>query len=354
VTIVRILEREATMLRNPRVLACVLSLNLFSPAAAPAQGSPKVTSLGSCGLLSGEQIPNCRIAYRTFGKLGPGRNNVILIPTWLLGRSEDWVPLLGADGIVDTAKYYVIVVDAFANGQSSSPSNTPAPARQRFDRLTIGDMVVAQRRLLREHLDIEHLHAVLGYSMGGMQAFEWAVRYPAEMDRAIPIAGSPRVGNFDRLMWGRYLDAIETGRQARLNPEQIWRRIILLDALFTKTPTALNQENWDSLEARLRIDTRTLTKTWQLDDLAAQLKAIQRYDVSAQPADSLSVAASKVRAQMLIISSPQDHIVTPDAGRAFARLVKADTLSLPSDCGHVVLWCQRPAVAEAIGRFLGR
>jgi homoserine O-acetyltransferase len=138
--------------------------------------------------------------------------NAVLIPTWLLGRSEDWAELLGSEGILDTTKFYAVVVDALGNGSSSSPSNTTPSARAAFAGLTLGDMVVTQHRLVHEHLGIERLRAVMGFSMGGMQAFEWAVRYPAELDIAIPIAGSPRVGTFDRMLWTKYLDEVETER----------------------------------------------------------------------------------------------------------------------------------------------
>lgn len=334
------------------MLVVVLAVRLLEPTPAATQVPPKVASLGSCRLLGGAQIPNCRVAYRTFGQLNADRDNAVLIPTWLLGRSEDWVSLLGSEGVVDTTEFYVVVVDALSNGRSSSPSNTAPRARRAFAGLTLGDMVVSQHRLLHEHLGIDHLRAVLGFSMGGMQAFEWAVRYPRELDMAIPIAGSPRVGTFDRILWAKYLDEIETGRRAQLKAEQIWLRIARVDALLGQTPTAVNKKSWDSLEARLQSDAAALAKTWDLEDLASQLRAIQRYDVADQTADDLSKAASAVQARMLIIASPQDHIVTADASRDFARRVNADTLWVASDCGHVALWCEGPVITTAIQKFM--
>lgn len=332
----------------------LITLAILLSSASAAQDPPRVASLGSCRLSNGATIPNCRVAYRTFGRLNAARDNTILIPTWLLGRSEDWISLLGPKGILDTADYYVLVVDALANGRSSSPSNTIARARGVFAGLTLGDMVVSQRRLLREHLHVDHLRAVLGFSMGGMHAFEWAVRYPDELDMAIPIAGSPKVGTFDRLLWTKYLDEIERGRRAGMKPEQIWMAISHLEALVVRTPSAVNQESWDTVDAQIRSGAATLAKTWSLEDLDAQLRAIRRYDVSQVTGGSLPKAASAVRARMLIISSPQDHIVTFEPARAFAGLVQADTLWLSGNCGHVALWCERPAVAAAIKTFMSK
>jgi homoserine acetyltransferase len=327
---------------------------ILIPSAGAAQGPPKVASLGSCQLISGATIPACRVAYRTFGQLNASRDNTVLIPTWLLGRSEEWVPLLGMKGILDTTEFHVVVVDALANGMSSSPSNTAARSRRVFAGLTLGDMVVSQRRLLREHLHLDHLRAVMGFSMGGMQAFEWAVRYPDELDMAISIAGSPKVGTYDRVMWSKYVAEIQRGRQARMKPEEIWNEISHLESLVLRTPAAVNQESWDSIMAQIHSEAETLAKTWSLDDLDAQLRAIRRYDVSEATGGNLSKAALAVRARMLIISSPQDHIVTSESGQAFADLVHARTLSLTGNCGHVALWCERPAVAAAIKDFVSR
>src|SRR6185295_10100403 len=115
------------MRKNPLLLA-IGAILLWSSEAAP-QVAPKIAFLGSCSLSSGAVIPNCRLAYRLFGQINATRDNAVLIPTWLLGRSDEWVPLLGPDAILDTTKFHVVVVDAFANGMSSSPSNTSSSAR---------------------------------------------------------------------------------------------------------------------------------------------------------------------------------------------------------------------------------
>src|SRR6267142_163295 len=141
------------------------------PALPPPPPRATIASLGTCRLASGATIENCRIAYRTFGRLNAARTNAVLIPTWLLGRSEDWIGMVGPNGWVDTTRFFTIVVDAFANGRSSSPSNT-AGGRAAFLDLTIADMVDAQHRLVVEVLKLPRLHAVHGISMGGMQAFE--------------------------------------------------------------------------------------------------------------------------------------------------------------------------------------
>ena len=133
----------------------------------------KVANLGKCELVSGEVIRDCRLGYRTVGTVAPDSSNVVLFPTWLSGTSERILALLGPEGLIDTSEYLVVVVDAFGNGVSSSPSNSTAQSDSEFPRVAIRDMVRLQRRLLTEHLGVSHLKAVVGVSMGGMQAFEW-------------------------------------------------------------------------------------------------------------------------------------------------------------------------------------
>lgn len=330
------------------VVVAFHSVPTFGEAPEPAT---KVV-LGTCQLSSGVAIPDCTLAYRAFGKLNETRTNVVLIPTWLLGRSEDWIPLLGPQGFVDTTRFYVVVVDALANGRSSSPSTVPPQLRNSFRGLSIGDMVESQHRLLVEHLGIKHLHAVVGVSMGGMQAFEWAVRFPTFVDLVVPIVGSPRVGAFDHLLWTTGLEEIESAKRAGTPPEEVWVQLARMGGLFERTPRAVNESSWDSVLSEAATRGHAIAESWSLDDYAAQLSAVRKHDISAEFGSDMSSAAKAVQARMLIIYSPDDHMVTPDAAERFAPLVHAQTLSLPSPCGHSVTDCEPERIGIAIREFL--
>ena len=164
-------------------------------------------------LESGETLLDAKLAYRTAGTLDARKANAILFPTWFTGTSEDLFTT-GSVSAVDTTKFFLIAVDAFGNGVSSSPSNSARQRNDAFPRIGIGDMVMAQRRLVTEILGIEQLHAVMGISMGGMQTFEWLVVHPTLMKKAVPIVGSPRLGSYDLLLWRTELEAIEVARTA--------------------------------------------------------------------------------------------------------------------------------------------
>ena len=337
-----------------RQLAVVIAaVSTFAPLAH-AQQPPTTASLGTCKLSGGAVVPDCKVAYRAFGKLDQAKSNAVLIPTWLQGRSEEWIDLLGPLGLVDTTRYYVIVVDALGNGRSASPSTVAPSSRAAFRSLTIGDMVQSQHRLLTEALKIPHLRAVVGISMGGMQAFEWAVRYPSFVDLAVPIVGSARVGAFDHALWTMELQEIEIGVAAKVPADSIWAQLARMEVLFAQTPGAVNKLSWDSVLAEASAIGKRLTGTWSLEDYAAQLRAIRRHDVSASLGGDMKRAAQAVRAKLLVIYSPDDHMVTSGSAAEFASMTHAKTLAVPSPCGHLVASCEKQRFGAAIREFLSQ
>lgn len=95
-------------------------------------------------------------------------------------------------------QFFIIIPALFGNGQSTSPSNTPAP--RPFPRITFYDNVRAQHKLVTEHLNISHAFAVLGWSMGAGQTFQWATQYPDFMDCIVPFCGSAKTSQHNQVM----------------------------------------------------------------------------------------------------------------------------------------------------------
>lgn len=197
---------------------CALLVFLAAPLSAPAQPALQTADLGRCTLENGAVIGNCTIGYRTAGTLNADRSNAVLFPTWFSGTSADLVGQLGPDGLVDTTRYFVVLVDALGNGVSSSPSTSTAQPDSTFPVFTVDDMVDTQHLLLTETLGIDSLHAVAGASMGGMQAFVWMTRYPDFMDKGVSITGTPRLTPQDRLLWRAELRAFGPRRPTAGGP----------------------------------------------------------------------------------------------------------------------------------------
>ncbi|MGA3290115.1 MAG: homoserine O-acetyltransferase [Candidatus Bathyarchaeia archaeon] len=149
-------------------------------------------------LESGEKLGPITLAFETYGELIAQKSNAILVLHALSGDAHAagadgwWDSLIGPGKGLDTNKYFVICSNVIggcrgSTGPSSINPKTCKPYSTDFPIVSIGDMVNAQARLI-DHLGIEKLLAVIGGSMGGMQALQWMVSYPERIQSAIPIA----------------------------------------------------------------------------------------------------------------------------------------------------------------------
>lgn len=342
-----------TVARRALAASAVLSLAV-APRDTSGQAPPSVTTISACRFANGVTIAPCRIAYRASGRLNAARDNVVLVPTWLLGRSEDWIPFLGPTAFIDTTHFHTILFDALGNAHSQSPSNTAPDFRHGFEALTIADMVKSQYALLTERLGITRLHAVVGASMGGMQAFEWAVRYPDFVNRIVPIIGSPRIGAYDDLLWTSLRSAIDDGLRGGLSPDSIWVQLARIDALTARTPRGVNAVSLDSMRREVAASAAGYRSAWPLEDYRAQLGAMIRHDVSADFGRDMGTVARRVRARTMMVYSWDDHMVTAEEGVAFGRLIGADSTVISSPCGHLMFLCESGKVGEAVRAFLAK
>src|SRR5689334_15652725 len=125
---------------------------------------------------SGVTLPVARIEYGTYGHLNAARDNVVLLPSHYMADYHGYEWLIGPGHALDTTQLFLVATELFGNGHSSSPSNASEPLHgPRFPVATIRDNVDAVHRLLVEDLHVSHLRAVIGFSMGAQQAFQWAV-----------------------------------------------------------------------------------------------------------------------------------------------------------------------------------
>ena len=189
---------------NRIIFSLVLLLQIAAKQNAYAQTAmdkkQQFASIGNFPLENGQQIIDCKIGFRTFGKLNANRSNAVIYPTG--GGSTTFMieSFFGMGMDVDTTRFYLILIDALGNGVSSSPSNSISQSKTLFPQFTIKDMVNTQYKMLAENLNIHHLAAVVGGSMGGCQALQWAVSYPDFMDKVVSIEGTPKFSTYD-LLW---------------------------------------------------------------------------------------------------------------------------------------------------------
>ncbi len=142
---------------------------------------------------SGIVLPKALIVYGTYGQLNAAADNAVLLPSHYMADMTGYDWLIGPGKALDPTRLFLITSELFGNSRSSSPSNTPEPFHgPRFPVITIRDNVDAVHQLLTEQLHVSHLRAVIGFSMGAQQAFQWAVSYPDFMDRIVSTAGTAK------------------------------------------------------------------------------------------------------------------------------------------------------------------
>lgn len=307
----------------------------------------KFAQLGDLKLESGETLKDVRLGYRTFGRLNEDRSNAILFPTWFNGKSKQLVNIVGADKMLDPGEYYIVLIDALGNGVSTSPSNSTVQPKEKFPRITIRDMVKAEHELATKELGLEHVRAVMGISMGGMQTFQWVVSYPGFMDLAIPMVGTPQQSSFDLLDWTTQeqsiVDHLKMGDEE--HALDIAERMGLMNLTTPANVVAEHKRaDYEKFVAEATADWRKEETPW---DYLAQLRAMIAHDIS--PAGgTLEDAVKQVKAKMLVVVARQDHLVNPIAAMEFAEMRKAPTLVLESDCGHMATACQGDILAAAV------
>ncbi|MBI1392047.1 MAG: alpha/beta fold hydrolase [Alphaproteobacteria bacterium] len=204
------------------VRAFILSVFLFAAALpavaasydAPAEGEYVVDRFV---FQSGEELEGLRLHYRTIGALrhdADGKaSNAVLVMHGTTGSGASLLresfagELFCAGCLLDARKYFIILPDGIGHGASSKPSDG---LRMDFPQYDYDDMVKAQHLLLTEHLGVDRLRLVMGTSMGGMQSWMWAYKYPHFVDAAMPLASLPvEIAGRNRMTRQMIVDAIK-------------------------------------------------------------------------------------------------------------------------------------------------
>lgn len=184
------------LIQIPRSFVVITLLFPFFAQAQSAAPGPKPVQhefvIKDFKTESGAVLPEARVVYGTLGTLNASGDNVVLLPSHYMADMNGYAWLIGAGKALDPGNLFLVASELFGNGRSSSPSNTPEPFHgAKFPITTIRDNVSAVHALL-DSLHVKHLRAVIGFSMGAQQAFQWAVSYPDYMDRIVATSGTAK------------------------------------------------------------------------------------------------------------------------------------------------------------------
>lgn len=162
-------------------------------------------ALGDVEVERGGTIKGAQIGWERHGALNAARDNLIVYPSSFSAQHGDMAWLIGPDKILDPTRWCIVAVDMFSNGVSSGAAETADyPAL-----VTMGDNVRAQQRLVTEHFGVSRVAAVYGFSMGGIQAYHWAARFPAMVERAFVVCGSARTADHNKVFLSGLLATLE-------------------------------------------------------------------------------------------------------------------------------------------------
>ena len=300
----------------------------------------------------GTTLPQTVVSYGTYGRLNARKDNVILLPSSYMADHHDNDWLIGPGLALDTTRYFLVATELFGNGHSSSPSNTPDPHHgPRFPRATIRDNVEAVHHLLVDELHVSHLAAIIGFSMGAEQAFQWAVSYPGFSDRIVAMAGTARCWPHGRVRLAAEIAAIESdtafhGGDYAAPPKQGIHLFGLIWAGWLTSQQWWHDELWkgptwppgDSYESVVSYFSDSLFAGLDANDLILQAETWQHHDVGATPGyeGSLERALGSIRARVLYMPVQTDLYFPVSDARAEAQFIpRVDLEPIPSLWGHV-------------------
>jgi len=332
----------------------LLLIFVFISSIISSQPKQLFAEIGNLNLENGEVLYDCTIGYRTFGKMNEGKTNIVLFPTWFGGTAAQLVDLIGPGKLIDDTKYYVIAVDALGNGISSSPSNSELQSGIDFPDITIEDMVNSQYILLTKKLDIHHLFAVIGGSMGSMQAFQWIVSYPDFVDKAVPYVSSPRRTTYDQLLMYFREELILSYQELNASDTLINKMLKISSAIFARSPEYIIEHvSFNELPEYLeKFDKMVPSKIFTIDNYLCQLEAMRTHNIYKNYDNSVTKTAKIIKAKVFMIVSMTDHLVNPTTSLELADVLHAKVLKLTNNCGHLAVGCELTKCSEEINKFL--
>jgi homoserine O-acetyltransferase len=323
---------------------------------------------------SGVTLPQARVVYGTYGRLNAAKDNVVLLPSHYMADCNGYDWLIGAERALDPSKLFLVATELFGNGRSSSPSNTPEPYHgPRFPVTTIRDNVEAVHRLMTEELKVTHVRAIVGFSMGAEQAFQWAVSYPDFADRIVATSGTAKnyphgvvrlEGQIAALTAdaafqnGDYktpptkgIEAFATVWTAWLFSQEWWRRELWREGAPSGT-------TFEKVLHDFRTD---FIPGADANDLILQMRTWERHDVGTTPGTTfggnVELALGSIKVPVLYMPSETDLYFPLGDARYEAGFIPSVTLSpIPSLWGHTAGAASNPAdgkfLNEKIGAFL--
>lgn len=362
-----------------------------------APGGRKFSRLGSQTLEFGGELPAVRVAYETWGTLNDDASNAVLILHALTGDSHVtgdagpghltsgwWSTIVGPGLPIDTERWFVICPNVLGGCQGTTGPSSPAPDGQewgsRFPYVTIRD-VVSTQAIVADELGIRRFAAVIGGSMGGMQALEWAASFPDRVER-LAVLAAPAHSNADEIALssvqveaihmdegfsgGDYYDAKDgEGPHRGL---ALARRLALLSYRSRDELNARFARSWQSeinplsghgrfaVESYLDFHGNKFTRRFDANSYIALVNAMNSHDVG-RNRGGIEKALARVSARSLVVGIDTDRLFPITTQHEVARLLPhgidgPHAVVLNSEFGHDAFLIEHDFVGAEIRRLL--
>ncbi|MDO4626826.1 MAG: homoserine O-acetyltransferase [Pasteurellaceae bacterium] len=323
-------------------------------------------------LVLGGQLSSINVAYQTYGQLNAEKSNAVLICHALTGDAEPfcdekdqtgwWQNFMGKGLALDTEKYFFICSNVLGGckgttGPASLNPVTQRPYGSQFPHVIIQDMVNVQKALL-DYLGITHLHAVIGGSFGGMQATQWAISYPDDMDNVVNLCSSltfsaeaigfnhvmrQAIVNDPNFKQGDYYDSEPPSQGlaiARMLGMLTYRTDIQLAKAFGRA-TKNEGQYWGELfqvESYLTYQGQKFLERFDANSYLHLLRALDLYDPSLGY-ENMKSALSRIKARYTLVAVSNDQLFKlTDLQKSQALLAQSGVnlhyYEFASDYGH--------------------
>jgi len=275
--------------------------------------------LGNVKLLSGKILKSTKLIYKTYGRLNKDHSNVIVLPTFYTGTHIRNEGFIGKNRALNPNKYFIISINMFGNGLSTSPSNNIKLQRgSQFPEITLWDNIYCQHKLINEKLKIKKIALVTGWSMAGCQSYQWAAQYPNMVKAILPFCASSKTSIHNHV----FLEGVK----AALTADKKWK-----NGKYKRQPTdglkafgrvyagwAFSQDFYreklykkighKNVEDLLDNWANDHAKNWDANDLLCKLKTWQLNDISNNPLYKSNYIKSlkSIRAKTILMPCNQD------------------------------------------------
>ncbi|KAA1473923.1 homoserine acetyltransferase [Dentipellis sp. KUC8613] len=297
--------------------------------------------------VAGGVLPDAITAYSTYGD---PQNPCIVFPTCYGAKLDEQNYMIGTDKALDPDKYFIVTFALFANGESSSPSNTKAPYNgPYFPNISYEDNIRAQHAILTKKLGVQKVFSVIGFSMGGQQAYYWAVMHPEMVERFVVLCSSARTSYHCRCFIegpknallaskdfddGHYTSIPQRGIRAFARAYSAWvygqswfrNKQFLYDGKYPDLNTFLHEE-WEA----------PYLASWDANDLIALFNTWEKGDISlVRDGGDLEKCLGEIQAKGLIMPCKTDLCFPPEDSEIEIKLIgdNAKLVVIPSIWGH--------------------